>query len=61
MVIDGRIEAIVAIAGDSLKADLAWAKVKPNTLKGIEVIRSPRGQKLYPEATGDVISITRCY
>jgi hypothetical protein len=61
MVVDGRIEAIVVTESDSLNADKVWAKVKPNTVKAIELLRAPRAQELYSEAKGDVISITRCY
>lgn len=61
IVVDGRIAATIGAARDSLRATKALAELNLNTIKTIEIVRSPRAQTLYPAATGDVVSITRCY
>jgi hypothetical protein len=61
LVIDGRIAATVIAPGDSVKADTAWARVDPNTIRDIEVIRAPRAQELYPASAGDIVAVRRCY
>ena len=61
IVIDNRIKATIASAGDSLLAESIWAKVDANTIKAVEILRGPGARDRYPAATGDVIAVTRCY